>query len=62
MVSHSDWRPTSCRVMGGVAHELENKLGGSLSSYELAIRQNYNPSDPVQAVWLNISLEYLHAS
>ena len=62
MISHADWRPTSGRVMGGVAHELENKLGEIISSYELAIRQNYNPSDPVQAVWLNISLEYLHVS
>ena len=45
-----------------VAHELENKLGEIISSYETAIRQNYSPSDPVQAVWLNTSLEYLHVS
>ena len=62
MISHSDWRPTTGRVLGGVAHELENKLGEIISSYETAIRQNYSPSDPVQAVWLNISLEYLHIS
>ena len=61
-ISHSDWRPTSGRMMGGVAHELENKLGEIISAFELAIRQNYNPLDPVQAVWLNISLEYLHVS
>ena len=57
MISHSNWRPTTGRVLGGVAHELENKLGEIT-----AIRQNYSPSDPVQAVWLNISLEYLHVS
>ena len=62
MISHSDWRPTTGRVLGGVAHELENKLGEIISSYETAIRQNYSPSDSVQAVWLNISLEYLHLS
>ena len=63
MISHSDWRPTTPgRVLGGVAHELENKLGEIIASYETAIRQNYSPSDPVQAVWLNISLEYLHTS
>ena len=62
MISHSDWRPTTGRVLGGVAHELENKLGEIISSYETAIRQNYSPSDPAQAVWLNISLEYLHLS
>ena len=62
MITHSDWRPTTGRVIGGVAHELENKLGEIISSYETAIRQNYSPSDPVQAVWLNTSLEYLHTS
>ena len=63
MISHSDWRPTTPgRVLGGVAHELENKLGEIISSYETAIRQNYSPSVPVQEVWLKISLEYLHVS
>ena len=62
MISHSDWRPTTGRVLGGVAHELENKLGEIISSYETAIRQNYSPADPVQATWLNTSLEYLHVS
>ena len=60
MISHSDRRPTTGRVLGGIAHELENKLGEIISSYETAIRQNYSPSDLVQAVWLNVSLEYLH--
>ena len=62
MISHSDWRPTTGRVLGGVAHELENRLGEIVSFYETVSRQNYPPSDPVQAVWLNVSLEYLHVS
>ena len=33
MISHTDWRPTSGRVLGGVAHEFKSKLGEIFNSY-----------------------------
>ena len=62
MISHTDWRPTSGRVLGGVAHELESKLGEIFNSYGTAIRQHYSSSDPDHVAWLSLSLEYLHTS
>ena len=62
IISHTDWRPTSGRVLGGVAHELETKLGEIFNSYGTAIRQHYASSDPDQVAWLSLSLEYLHTS
>ena len=62
MISHTDWRPTSSRILSGVAHELESKLGEIFNSYGTAIRQHYSSSEPIQVAWLSLSLEYLHTS
>ena len=62
MISHSDWRRTTGSLVGGVAHELESKLGKIVNMFETTIRHSYSSSDPVQTVWLNLSLQYLRTS